>query len=638
MKFPLQFIRMLVFILCYLPVVVMAASPGTSSSTSTGSGWAAFLPGSKSNDILQADQAFQLAISAKDTQTLLADFKIEPGYYLYRQRIKFETKSPNVRIDAIELPKGETKQDANFGNTEVFHQSFSAQIRLALTKPTPGKISVLATYQGCSEKGLCYAPIHKTLEVTLISPRSSASSAEVSATDQPVANEDGQATSLLEGGKLWLIVLGFFGFGLLLSLTPCVLPMIPILSGIIVGSQAADSAQKVSRLHTFNLSLAYTLGMALSYTLAGIVAAFSGYSLSAALQNPWALGIGALIFVLLAFSMFGFYELQLPSALESRIVNVSNRFKGGRFASVFVMGALSALIVSPCIAAPLAGALAYISKTHDAVLGGVALFSLSIGMGVPLLLIGASAGTLLPKPGAWMNAVRNFFGVAMLAMAVYIAAPVLPESLVMGLWAALLIVPSIYMHALDNLPPRHSLWAKFWKGIAIIMLITGGGILLGALSGSHSPLQPLAGFHGNTDIKADEAVTTVKFQRIKSTHELDQALQQAKGKFVMLDFYADWCVACKEFERYTFQDTRVRKLLDNMVVLQVDATKNSNDDWELMSRFGLFGLPGIVFFDQHGNELTPLKVVGYQNADKFLVSLNGVYAAKEGECVPATAC
>lgn len=637
MKSPLQIFHRLLFILCCLPVAVIAAPADSSSPATTASGLAAFLSGSKSDDILQADQAFQLAISAKDTQTLNADFKIEPGYYLYRQRIKFEIKSADGRISAINFPPGEIKQDANFGSSEVFHKSFSAHIKLALTAPAPSKISVLATYQGCSEKGLCYAPIHKTLEVALISA-AAASPADTPVAATPAANEDGQATSLLESGKLWLIVLGFFGFGLLLSLTPCVLPMIPILSGIIVGSKTKDSTQKVSRLHTFNLSLAYTLGMALSYTLAGIVAALSGYSLSTALQNPWALGIGALMFVLLALSMFGFYELQLPSALESRIVNASNRFKGGRFASVFAMGALSALIVSPCIAAPLAGALAYISKTHDAVLGGVALFSLSIGMGVPLLLIGASAGTLLPKPGAWMNAVRNFFGVAMLAMAVYIAAPVLPEGLVMGLWAALLIVPSIYMHALDNLPPKHSLWAKFWKGIAIIMLITGGGILLGALSGSHSPLQPLAGFQGTASAKVDEAATSVKFQRIKNTHELDQALQQARGKFVMLDFYADWCVSCKEFEHYTFQDARVRKQLSKMVVLQVDATKNTNDDWELMSRFGLFGLPGIVFFDQHGNELTPLKVVGYQNAEKFLVSLNSVYAAKGGECAPAAVC
>jgi thiol:disulfide interchange protein DsbD len=625
----MQLLRHIVFVFYLLPMVAVAAS----SSGVTGTGLGAFLSGAKESDILQADQAFKLSVSAKDAQTLIADFQIVPGHYLYRQRIKFEINSPGGRIGSTELPHGELKQDKNFGEIEIFHQNFSAQIKLVFTGIAPRVVNVLATYQGCSEKGLCYAPIHKTLEIELLS---SATATAPAAT----ATDDDQAKSLLEGGKLWLIILSFFGFGLLLSLTPCVLPMIPILSGIIVGSKNNDNSQagteKISRLHSFNLSLAYTMGMALSYTLAGIVAGLSGYSISAALQNSWALGIGALIFVLLALSMFGFYELQLPSALESRIVNTSNRFKGGRFASVFVMGALSALIVSPCIAAPLAGALAYISKTHDAVVGGVALFSLAMGMGVPLLLIGASAGTLLPKPGAWMNAVRNFFGVAMLAMAVWISAPVLPEGLVMGLWAALLIVPAIYMHALDSLPPRHSAWAKFWKGIAIIMLITGGSILLGGLSGNHSPLQPLAGFRSSA--KTDNPSTALQFQRIKSNLELDNALKQAHGKFVMLDFYADWCTSCKEYEQYTFRDGRVQKLLKNVVLLQVDATQNSNEDWALMSRFGLFGLPGIVFFDQKGNEMAPLKVVGYQSAEKFLVSLNGVYAAREGECAPVSAC
>lgn len=332
----------------------------------------------------------------------------------------------------------------------------------------------------------------------------------------------------------------FFGFGLLLSLTPCVLPMIPILSGIIVGAQNSNGKssglKKVNRLHSFNLSLAYTLGMALSYTLAGILAGLSGYSLSAALQNPWALGIGAVVFVLLALSMFGFYELQLPSALESRIASTTNRFKGGKFASVFIMGALSALIVSPCIAAPLAGALAYISKTQDAFLGGIALFTLAMGMGVPLLLIGASAGTLLPKPGPWMNAIRNFFGVAMLAMAVWIISPLLPGNLVMGLCAALLIVPAIYMHALDSLPPRHTAWDKFWKGIGIIMLITGGGILMGGLSGSQSLLQPLAGIGSHMNDSGTKNVESPQFRRIKDNLELDHALKQAAGKYVMLDF------------------------------------------------------------------------------------------------------
>ncbi|NBQ85812.1 MAG: thiol:disulfide interchange protein, partial [Methylophilaceae bacterium] len=326
-------------------------------------------------------------------------------------------------------------------------------------------------HQGCSEKGLCYSPIHKTFEVNL--PSNIAS----------VTSSDDQATSLLKGGKIWLIVIGFFGFGLLLALTPCVLPMIPILSGIIVGDKKVHH-HATSRLHAFNLSLAYTLGMSLSYTLAGVAAGLSGQLLSNALQSPWVLATTSLIFVLLAFSMFGFYELRLPSTLENRMVNIANGIKGGQFLGVFSMGALSALIVSPCIAAPLAGALIYISQTRDVLLGGVALFSLSIGMGIPLLLIGASAGHVLPRAGNWMTAVRNFFGILMLGVAIYMVASIIPIRLQMLLWAALLIVPAIYLRALDSLPVDASLASKFWKGAGIILLALGVTLIIGAASGA----------------------------------------------------------------------------------------------------------------------------------------------------------
>ena len=406
--------------------------------------------------------------------------------------------------------------------------------------------------------------------------------------------------------------------------------MIPILSGIIVGQGAHPS-----RLHAFNLSLAYTLGMALAYTLAGVAAGLSGHLISSALQNPWALGFGALIFVLLALSMFGFYELQLPSGLESSMVNITNRIKGGRFAGVFVMGALSALIVSPCVAAPLAGALLYIGQTHDVVLGGVALFALSIGMGVPLLLVGASAGALLPKAGAWMNAVRNFFGVLMLGMAIWLVGPVIPPALQMGLYAALLVVSAIYLHALDGLPHNAKPWTRLWKGVGILLLIYGAALLLGALAGNANPLQPLAGLRAST---TSESKSALPFQRIKNVGQLETALNQAHGKYVMLDFYADWCVSCKEYEQTTFRDSRVQKLLKDVTLLQADVTQNTADDEALLKRFALFGPPGIIFFDQQGREVAPIKVVGYQEANKFLVSLNGLFSSKDGECSAATAC
>jgi thiol:disulfide interchange protein DsbD len=420
---------------------------------------------------------------------------------------------------------------------------------------------------------------------------------------------DDPAASLLKDGKLWLIVTGFFGFGVLLSLTPCVLPMIPILSGIIIGRQ------HLGRLHTFNLSLAYTLGMAVSYALVGIAAGMTGRLLSNALQTPWALGFGALVFVLLALSMFGFYEISLPSALESRLVNTSNRIKGGRFLGVFVMGALASLIVSPCVAAPLAGALLYISQTHDMVLGGTALFALAMGMGVPLLLIGASAGSLLPKTGPWMNVVRNFFGVVLMAMAIWLVSPLIPMGVAMALWAALLIVTAIFMHALDALPPHSGRWAKFWKGIGVVAMIFGITLLIGAVSGARSPLQPLANLGAGTSL----AETALPFQRVKTAAEVDRIAQQA-GRPVMLDFYADWCVACKEMEAYTFSDPRVRQVLDKVVLLQADVTGNDEDDIALLKRFGLFGPPGIIFFDSEGRE-QPLRVIGFQDADTFLKGL-----------------
>lgn len=556
-------------------------------------------------EVLPPDEAFKLDIEVQDANTLRADFIIAPGHYLYRDRIKFapaKSSETSLSISNVALPAGEPKEDAYFGRSEVFHNNVSALLTLNHAGNVPRSIVLEASYQGCSEKGLCYSPIRKTITVALPA-NGTIASASGFATDDPAA-------SLLKNGKLWLIVTGFFGFGVLLSLTPCVLPMIPILSSIIIGHQ------HLGRLHTFNLSLAYTLGMAMSYALVGIAAGLTGHLLSNALQTPWALGIGALVFVLLALSMFGFYEIALPSAMESRLVNFSNRIKGGRFVGVFVMGALASLIVSPCVAAPLAGALLYISQTHDVVLGGTALFALAMGMGVPLLLIGASAGSLLPKTGPWMNAVRNFFGVLLLAMAIWLISPLIPIGVAMALWAALLIVTAIYMHALDALPPTAGRWPRFWKGIGVIALVFGVTLLLGAVSGAKSPLQPLAGFGSGSTLAETQALT---FQRVKTVADVERIVQQT-SKPVMLDFYADWCVACKELEAYTFNDSRVQQALSEFTLLQADVTNNTEADLALLKRFGLFGPPGIIFFDNQGRE-QPLHIIGFQDADTFLNSL-----------------
>ncbi len=609
------------FLIGLLLISFGVASPALAAESSSSSSKSSLFD--IEDQVLTPDQAFKLALSPQDKNTIEASFTIAPGHYLYRDRIKFESK--NATIESIVLPKGEIKKDPNFGEMEVFHQSFVAKIALQSIPDSLQTITLQASFQGCSEKGLCYSPIHKTIDVALTSNTVS---------PEITKNNDDQATTLLKGGKLWLIIIGFFGFGLLLALTPCVLPMIPILSGIIVGDKKIHH-HATSRLHSFNLSLAYVFGMSLSYSLAGVAAGLSGQLLSSALQSPWILGITAIIFVFLAFSMFGFYELRLPSSIENRMVNVANGIKGGQFIGVFTMGALSALIVSPCVAAPLAGALIYISQTHDVLLGGIALFALSIGMGVPLLLIGASAGHVLPKAGIWMTTVRNFFGVLMLGVAIYMISPVIPLSLQMLLWAALLIIPAIYLHALDPLPANSSAPSRLLKGVGIILLALGLTLIVGATSGAKSPWQPLSGLVG---ITKNPSTSSLNFKRIHSISELEAQLNNARGKIVMLDFYADWCVACKELEEFTFNDPSVKKALENTVLLQADVTANSPEEVALLNKFKLFGPPGIVFYNKSGHEVAPLKVIGYQAPEDFIKVLNQLNSLGDDECNPMVAC
>lgn len=613
--------KLLAFLIGLLLISFINASPALATESSSSVSKNSLF--NSEDQVLTPDQAFKLTISPQDKSTVQASFTIAPGHYLYRDRIKFESK--NATIDRIDLPKGEIKKDPNFGEMEVFHQSFVAKIVLKNIPNNLQKVTLQASFQGCSEKGLCYSPIHKTIEVALSSN-----------TVNPgiTKSNDDQATTLLKGGKLWLIIIGFFSFGLLLALTPCVLPMIPILSGIIVGDKKVHH-HATSRLHAFNLSLAYVFGMSLSYSLAGVAAGLSGQLLSNALQSPWMLGSTALVFVFLSFSMFGFYELRLPNGIENRMVNVANGIKGGQFIGVFTMGALSALIVSPCVAAPLAGALIYISQTHDVLLGGIALFALSIGMGVPLLLIGASAGHVLPKAGIWMTTVRNFFGILMLGVAIYMISPVIPLSLQMILWAALLIIPAIYLHALDPLPVNSSAPSRLLKGIGIVLLALGVTMIIGAASGAKSAWQPLAGL---TAQKTNQTSSALSFKRIHSIGELEANLQNANGKLVMLDFYADWCVACKELEQFTFSDPAVKQALQDAVLLQADVTANSPEEVALLNRFKLFGPPGIIFFNKSGKEITPLKVIGYQSPEDFMKVLNQLNSLGDDECNPMVAC
>ena len=566
--------------------------------------------GSKKPSFLPADQAFALNVHAIDQHTLIASFKVTPSYYLYRGKISFSTAGGKTRIARVDLPKGETKNDPNFGTLEVYHQSFQAEIvldKVDATKP----LVLNASYQGCSDNGLCYPPIEKTLSVELVQTVSAAT-APIKTASVADGNENTQIAKLFKNGSFWLIVSFFFGAGLLLALTPCVFPMIPILSGIIVGR-----GHKITHMHAFILSLAYVLGMALTYAIAGVAAGYSGNLISNALQTPWVLGSFAALFVLLSLAMFGLYELQLPTALQSKLSDTSNKLHGGHLSGVFAMGALSAIIMGPCVAAPLAGALLYISQTHDAVLGGTALFVLALGMGAPLLLIGTSAGALLPKAGAWMEAVKRFFGVMMLAMAIWIASPVIPLAAQMLLWAALLIFSAIYLHALDPLPHNAHGINKLGKSIGILALLLGVAYLIGALSGARDILRPL----GNIGRATAEVPATLRFERVKSAAELDARIALAQGKTVMLDFYADWCVSCKEMERFTFSDAAVQAKLKNTVLLQADVTANSGDDKALLQRFQLFGPPATLFFAANGKEQADFRVTGYQDTPQFLQSL-----------------
>lgn len=586
------------------------------------------LGSAKQTVILSPDKAFGLEVSARDESTLLANFKITPGYYLYRDKVTFtisgdSAKAAGVIITNVSMPKGEMKSDPNFGDMTVFHQPFQAVITLKRNNKTAQDITLAASYQGCKENDLCYAPIDKQFSIVLpkaslattVEPQMQALPQSAQGVAMSADSESTQLAKLFKQGSFWLIVLFFFGAGLLLAFTPCMLPMIPILSGIIVGRSSHPT-----KMHGFILSLAYVLGMALTYAAIGVAAGLSGTLLSSALQTPWALGSFAAVFVLLSLSMFGFYELQLPAALQSKLTNTSNRLHGGHLSGVFVMGALSAVIVSPCVAAPMAAALLYIGQTHDAWLGGTALFALAMGMGLPLLLIGASAGALLPKAGAWMEAVKRFFGVLMLALAIWLISTLIPLSIQMLLWAALLVLSAIYMHALDALPNNASGWQKLWKGIGILALLLGSAYLIGALSGARDILRPLAAL-GNGQA---EAAATLQFVRVKNVAELDGRIAQANGKTVMLDFYADWCISCKEMERYTFTDAKVQAKLKNAVLLQIDVTANSDEDKVLLKRFELFGPPAILFFDAQGREQNGHRMIGYQDARQFLQLLKNV--------------
>ncbi len=578
-------------------------------------------------EFLQPDKAFAMTAEVVDGNNLLAHWKIADGYYMYRDKFRFKLVNPdNVSLGNAELPPGITKNDQFFGRIQVFHDYVEARIPLERSTASASDVVLELTYQGCAEAGLCYPPITRQVKLSLPEAvtttgvvTNTTTSADVDPEHGLLSEQDSIARSLASGNG-WLTVLSFLGFGLLLAFTPCVFPMIPILSSIIVGQ-----GENTTTLKAFTISLVYVLAMAVTYTIAGVVAGMVGENLQAVFQNPWILASFAGVFVLLSFSMFGFYELQLPNSLQSRLTEISNRQQGGTLFGVAIMGVLSALIVGPCVAAPLAGALIYIGQAGDPWLGGAALFSLSMGMGIPLIIIGTSAGKLLPRVGGWMDAIKAVFGVMLLAVAIWMLERILPVVVTMLLWALLLISSAIYMGALEPVKDGVSGWVRLWKGLGLSLLVYGVLLLLGVAAGGQDYVQPLRGVWSGSS-HSGARMEHLAFKSIKSVADLDRELANAvaEGKPVMLDFYADWCVSCKEYEKYTFSDEHVQNALSGYILLQADVTANDEQDRALLKSLNILGPPSIMFYGLDGKELRRHRLVGFAGAEDFVAHVKQI--------------
>ena len=583
--------------------------------------------GGASGNFLPVDDVFVPVLSALDGNTVEIGIRVLPGYYLYRDKITAKTPSDRVQLGKLELPPGEKKFDEWFGEMQVYHQDVFAVLPLARATPDAMELDLDLGYQGCADGGICYPPVSKTLTVSL--PAATAVSAlqvpAARAGAGPPVSEQAMLAKVITQSGLWAAAGVFFLAGLGLAFTPCVLPMVPILSGIIAGEGA-----NVSSGRGFALALSYVMGMALVYTAAGVVAAAAGLQMQAAFNQPWVLILFSSLFVVLALGMFGLFDLQMPSAIQSRLAGISGTQKSGTAIGAFVMGALSALVVTACVAPALIAALTVMAQTGDMLRGGTALFAMSLGMGAPLLLVGAAQGKFLPKAGAWMVAVKNAFGFMMLGLAIWMMSRMLPESVTLALWAVLVFMGGVFLGGLATLDAKASGVQKLGKGFGLLAMLYGAVLLLGALAGGHSLLQPLATLAtGSRSGGVEEHA--LAFRRIKTVDDLDRgvAMAAASGKSAMLDFYADWCVACIEMERYTFIDPAVQAALANTVMLQADVTANDAEDQALLQRFGVFGPPTIIFFGSDGMQREGYEVVGFMKAGKFAEHVRAAVAAAD---------
>lgn len=560
------------------------------------------------DDSLPPEQAFRPSVSVEDAFTLAVRWDIAPGYYLYRKDFAVEAPGRSIQPGPLQLPAGVMELDPEFGETEVYYDSVTLRVPFTRASPDPIDVELQLAYQGCKQGSICYPPATVSQRISL--PRAAATDVP------PPVSEQDRLFGVIADASLPSVMFIFLGLGLLLAFTPCVLPMVPILSGIIAG-QGDD----VTTARSFWLSLSYVLGMAFTYTVAGAAVGAAGGQIQAALQTPLVLGFVAALFVGMSLAMFGLYELQLPSSWQTRLSNVGGQKSGGFFGTA-VMGAISALVVSTCVAPPLVAALAVIAQTGDIARGAFALFSLSMGMGIPLLIFGTSAGKLLPKAGAWMNTVKGIFGLLLLGLAIWILDRVLPGTISMLLWAALAVFAGAWLGAFSGLGDNPRPGQLFGKGAGLLLSVYGAVLLVGALSGSTNPLQPLDRLAGG-DPAAEHGLA---FEVVKTVDDFEQARRAAAadGKTLMLDFYADWCVSCKEMEAWTFTDEAVQDALADTVLVQADVTANDEADQALLEHFGIFGPPTIVFYDRAGNEVQGQRVVGYMKTADFLQHLGYV--------------
>ncbi|MBR8073739.1 protein-disulfide reductase DsbD [Burkholderia cenocepacia] len=572
------------------------------------------------DDFLDPSAAFKFSASESPGQVDVR-FKIANGYYMYRERFAFAVKSGQATLGEPQYPAGHVKFDQTFQkNVETYRDEVVVHVPV---KQAAGPFELAVTSQGCADEGICYPPAEHVMKVDGAALGAASSSGDTTAAGSwfdKVTSAD-FAQSLLEGHGFFTIVALYFVAGVVLSLLPCSYPMIPIVSAIIIGQ-----GTRATHARGFALSLTYVVGMALVYTVLGIAAALVGQSLGAWLQNPWVLGAFGVLLTAFAVSLISGKDIALPERWQNGAAEASSARQGGHFVAVAAMGALSALVVGACMTAPLFAVLAFIAHTGNALLGGAALFAMGLGLGVPLLVVGVGAGTVLPRAGAWMDGVKVFFGIVLLAAALWIVWPVLAGALKMVLAALWLLIAAAALGLFTPNAGAASIWRRLGRGVGAALAIWAATLLVGLAAGSTDPVKPLAVLAARTVASGGAATAGAAaaqdgpaFASVRSSGELD-ALLKTSGQPVMLDFYADWCVSCKEMEHLTFTDARVQARLAKLHLVRADVTANNPDDQALLKRFNLFGPPGIIFFDRNGNEIG--RVVGYQAADTFLRSLD----------------